>query len=179
MLWHEMKWPELSEVDKHTPVFTPPESCEQHGHHLPVFVDTIQVTEIAQRVEVEMRNRVLLTPTLWLGSSHHHKDFPGTLSALPSLYAQIIIQIARSVLEAGFTRLFFLNGHGGNRSPAADALTERVAEDDNANNAYLALASWWEIGHKTMQTKSLELKQPAMAHACETPPPTSHMETNQ
>jgi len=167
MLWQEKKWPELAEVDRATPVVIPLGSCEQHGHHLPLFVDTIQVTEIAQRVEAQMGDRVLLLPTLWLGSSHHHKDFPGTVSLLPSLYAQLVQQIARSVLDAGFHRLFFLNGHGGNRAPAADALTELVATDDHADNAYLALASWWEVAGKAMHPGGLGLEQSVMGHACE------------
>lgn len=167
MLWHEKKWSELNRLDRATPAIIPLGSCEQHGHHLPLFVDTIQVTEIAQRVEASMQDRVLLLPTLWLGSSHHHKDFPGTLSVLPSLYAEVIQQVARSILDAGFNRLFFLNGHGGNRVPAANALTELVAEDDKADNAHLALASWWEVGRDVIQADELHLQQTAMAHACE------------
>lgn len=167
MLWDEMKWPEFKEIDRSTPVIIPLGACEQHGHHLPVFVDTIQVTEIAKCVESEMAGRVLLMPTMWLGSSHHHKDFPGTISVLPSLYSEIIKQITRSVLDAGFTRLFFLNGHGGNRVPAASALTELIAEDERANEAYLALASWWEVGGQSIHPKKLHLEQQVMGHACE------------
>ena len=79
----------------------------------------------------------------------------------------MIQQVASSILSAGFTRLFFLNGHGGNRSPAGDALSELVATDDKADNAYLALASWWEVGAQGMRPDQLGLKQPVMSHACE------------
>ncbi len=167
MLWHEQSWAGLDRVDRSTPVLIPLGSCEQHGHHLPLFVDTIQVTRIAERVEQRLADRVLLLPTLWLGSSHHHKDFPGTVSVLPSLYAQMIAQVATSVLGAGFERLFFLNGHGGNRVPAADALSELVAVDDTADNAYLTLASWWEVGAEGMRPEDLATQQPGVAHACE------------
>ena len=34
-------------IDKNIPVVIPVAACEQHGHHLPVFVDTIQVTTMA------------------------------------------------------------------------------------------------------------------------------------
>ncbi len=60
--------------------------CEQHGHHLPLFVDSMQVTEIAQRAEKMLGGKMLLVPTLWLGSSHHHKEFAGTISMRLSLY---------------------------------------------------------------------------------------------
>ena len=83
MLWHEKKWPEIENLSKDLPVISPLAACEQHGHHLPVFVDAIQVTEIAEQVEQNMADQVLLLPTFWLGSSHHHKDFPGTISLSP------------------------------------------------------------------------------------------------
>src|SRR5436853_507194 len=80
MLWHEQSWPQIQTIDKKMPVVIPLGSCEQHGHHLPLFVDSMEVTAIAQRVEEKLRERILLLPTLWLGHSDHHKDFPGTIS---------------------------------------------------------------------------------------------------
>ena len=166
MLWHEKKWPEIENLSKDLPVIIPLAACEQHGHHLPLFVDSIQVTEIAQRVERKLTDQVLLLPTFWLGSSHHHKDFPGTISLRPLLYAQVIQDIARSVLGAGFHRIFFLNGHGGNRVPVADALTDLVAMDDQADAAYLVVANWWEIGRESIRPSKLGFKQPVVSHSC-------------
>jgi len=167
MLWHEKSWDELADVDKNLPVVLPLGSCEQHGRHLPVFVDTIQVTKIAERVESELQDSVLLLPTLWLGCSHHHKDFPGTISVRPSLYAQMIQDVARSVIRAGFRRLFFLNGHGGNLTPAAEALTELTDTEDRADDVYLALASWWDLGRDGLQPEALGMQQRKLSHACE------------
>ena len=167
MLWNEMTWPQLREIDKDTPVMIPLGSCEQHGHHLPVFVDTIEVQTIATRVEQQLSEQMLLVPTLWLGSSHHHIDFPGTISVLPSLYTQMIQQITACILEAGFKRLFFLNGHGGNRVPAAQALGELVCQNDHADDAYLTLASWWEIAAESLVAQKHGLTQPVVSHACE------------
>ena len=166
MLWEEHSWPQLQQLDKDLPVVIPLAACEQHGPHLPVFVDTIQVTEIAQQVEAKLSDRILLLPTMWLGCSHHHKDFPGTISVLPSLYIQMIQEIARSVLRAGFGRIFFLNGHGGNRAPAADALSELIATDNKADGACLALASWWEVAAEGIKPEKVGLTQPVVAHAC-------------
>ena len=164
MLWHEQRWPDIEAVDKNIPVLIPLGSCEQHGHHLPVFVDSVQVTAIAEQAESALGDRVLLLPTLWLGSSHHHKDFPGTVSVRPSLYSEMIKEIAGGILDAGFRRLLFINGHGGNKVPAAQALSELVCESDAADDAYLALLSWWELDHQAlgegMETESI-------SHACE------------
>lgn len=166
MLWEEQSWPKLRELDKDLPVVVPLGSCEQHGPHLPVFVDTIQVTQIARRVEARLVDEILLTPTLWLGSSHYHKDFPGAISVLPSLYAQMIQEVALSVLRAGFRRVFFLNGHGGNVAPATSALTELVAADDRANDSYLALGTWWHLAAESIRPEKVGLTQPAVSHAC-------------
>jgi len=138
-----------------------------HGHHLPVFVDTIQVHSLAEKIERQMGDRVLMAPTLWLGSSHHHKDFPGTLSLAPSVYTRVIQSLALSVLRAGFRRLFFLNGHGGNEILGGQALAELVAENDEADQACLALASWWAVGAEAIAPARHGLTTPFVSHACE------------
>ena len=143
MLWHEQNWPTIQKLDKQIPVVLPLGSMEQHGHHLPLFVDTMQVTRIAQTVEKQMGDKVLMLPTEWLGCSEHHLDFPGTVSVPASLYSKMIKSMARCVLRAGFKRIFFLNGHGGNEVPGAQALTEYVGESDEADDAFLVFASWW------------------------------------
>jgi creatinine amidohydrolase len=157
----------MQRMNKQTPVVVPLGSCEQHGHHLPLFVDSIQVTAIAERVEQRLKSEILLLPTLWLGSSHHHMDFPGTVSVLPSLYTQMIKSVARSILHAGFRRIFFLNGHGGNQVPGAQALTELTCEDDEANGAYLTFSSWWTIGGEAIAPDKHGLTTPCVSHACE------------
>ena len=167
MLWHEQSWPKLAEIDKSVPVVIPLGACEQHGHHMPVFADTIQVEAVATRVEAALGDRILLAPTLWLGSSHHHKDYPGTISVLPSLYSQIIKSIAMSFVGAGFQRVFFLNGHGGNEVPGAAALSELVAEQDKADNVCLAFGSWWRVASDAMAPDKHGMTTPGVTHACE------------
>lgn len=164
MLWHEQRWTELKALDRDIPVVIPLGSCEQHGHHLPVFVDTMQVTAIAEQAEAILGERMLLTPTLWLGSSHHHRDYAGTISVLPSLYTQMIQSVATSILDAGFRRLVFFNGHGGNKVPAAQALSELVCESEAADDAYLLLISWWELNAEAL-AEGMETE--SISHACE------------
>jgi len=167
MLWHELSWPALDKVDREIPVVIPLGSCEQHGRHLPVFVDSIQVTAIAEQVEKKMSRKILLTPTLWLGSSHHHRDFPSIISLPPSLYTQMIQQVATCILDIGFRRIFFLNGHGGNETPGSQALTELVNLNDQANDAYLVFASWWKLGSDALAPAKHGMKTENLSHACE------------
>jgi creatinine amidohydrolase len=167
MLWHEKTWPEIQSLDKRLPVVIPLGSLEQHGHHLPLLVDTIQVTGIAEEAERRLADRILLLPTLWLGSSDHHRDFPGTVSVAPSLYTEMIKAVVRSVLAAGFARVFLLNGHGGNAVPGAQALSELVAESDQADSAYLVFASWWDLAKDALAPEKHGMQSPTLTHACE------------
>jgi creatinine amidohydrolase len=165
MKWHELKWPIVKAISKDLPVVVPLGSIEQHGLHLPLCTDTTQVASIADGVEARLETSVLLLPVLWLGSSHHHLDFMGTLSVRPSLYTQILQDLTKSILNAGFKRLFFLNGHGGNETPAAQALAELAATDPLAQEALLVMSSWWAVGKP--DPKQHGLRTPAISHACE------------
>jgi creatinine amidohydrolase len=167
MLWHEQRWPTIRDLDKELPVVIPLGSLEQHGHHLPLFVDTIQVDAVAKRAEAELGDEVLLLPPLWLGCSHHHLDFPGTVSLLPSLYSQVVKGVVRCVLTHGFRRIFLLNGHGGNQVPMAQAMVELIAEDDRADAAFLAAASWWNVGKQALAPERHGMRTPQLTHACE------------
>src|SRR5262249_6340820 len=74
--WHEQSWPGIEKIDKTLPVIVPLGSIEQHGKHLPLCVDTVQVTAVAERAEKPLGDKAIFLPPLWLGSSDHHKDFP-------------------------------------------------------------------------------------------------------
>lgn len=154
-------------MDKNTPVVVPLGSLEQHGHHLPTATDTLQVEAIAQAAEKKSPNDFLLLPTLWLGSSDHHIDFPGTVSVSGELYSQMIRSIARCLLRAGFIKILFLNGHGGNATPISQALSDFSNEDDQADAAYLMLANWWGLCRDTISPAKLGTTQASINHACE------------
>jgi len=165
--WHEQSWPKIEALDKNLPVVISLGSIEQHGKHLPLCVDTVQVTTIAERAEKILGDRAIFVPTLWLGSSDHHKDFPGTITVAPSLYSEMIMQLSRSILRAGFWRIFFLNGHGGNETPGAQALTELVAEDDQADAGYLVFSSWWQLAKDAIAPQKHDMATAGVSHACE------------
>lgn len=167
MRWEQMTWPELAAVDRDTVVVLPLGSCEQHGMHLPIGTDAIQVESIAAAAERERAATLLLAPTLWLGCSHHHRDFGGMLSLRPSLYARVIQELVACVLESGFRRVLLLNGHGGNDAPASEALSELVATDDRADEAWLALSNWWSIAQRSLADPSLGMSGPPIDHADE------------
>jgi len=165
MLWKSHNWREIQAMKGALPVVVPLGSIEQHGHHLPLGTDTYQVEAIAQRVEKMLHDSIVMLPALWLGSSHHHLDFPGTLSLRPSLYARVIQDLVTGVLRAGFSRIFILNGHGGNEAPITQALSELSALEPLADRAVLASASWWQVGR--IDPAKHDMVTPGISHACE------------
>ena len=119
-------WEEIREwTDRDAVALVPTGSCEQHGPHLPVEVDTALTEEVCRRAvaRVEPDTLVALAPTLWLGCSPHHLPwFALTVDA--KTYQSMIVQIGRALIQAGFKRILFINGHGGNEIPLALAVDE-------------------------------------------------------
>jgi creatinine amidohydrolase len=63
--------------------------------------------------------------------------------------------------------VMFLNGHGGNEVPAAQALNELIAEDEHAASCHLAMASWWQIGRDAIDPRKHGMATPFISHADE------------
>ena len=90
MLLQELSWPEVAAVAPDLPVVVPIAAVEQHGRHLPVFTDSMLLGEVVRRAAEPLGDRVVWAPLLWLGNSHHHLDFAGTLSAAPRTYLDVL-----------------------------------------------------------------------------------------
>src|SRR5207237_4767696 len=166
MLLQEMTWPEISNLSRDIPVMVPVAALEQHGRHMPVFTDSLLVGEVVRRVGAAMSDRVLFAPLMWLGNSHHHLDFPGTLTASPRTYLDLLIDLAEDSIIHGFRRIIMLNGHGGNIVPSQQALFELRQKYRSRGDLLLLSATYWLLGaqpHKEMS----ETAQTQMGHACE------------
>lgn len=161
-----MKWPEVDALDRDTPIVFPIAALEQHGRHMPLFTDSLLLGEVLRRVQLmPVAGRVVFAPLQWLGNSHHHLDMPGTLSAEPRLYIDLLKGLAENFLTHGFRRIVFVNGHGGNTVPSQQAAFElRQAYRDRASLLLLAITYW----NSARPTESIEgLSQKEMGHACE------------
>ena len=120
MLLAELTWPDVAALDKNTPVVFPLAALEQHGRHLPLYTDSMLMGEIARRAELELRDEVLFAPLQWLGNSHHHLDFPGTMSAEPRVYLDLLGGGLLEFLEATIDREFHLLLDGGGQLDGLD-----------------------------------------------------------
>lgn len=161
----ELRWTQTA-ANGGKVVVVPLGSLEQHGHHLPMLTDTWIITEVARRAETELKEEALFLPTLWLGASDHHRAYPGTVSAANNHYVLILEDILESLIGAGFRRIFLLNGHGGNITPARQAIYNVQLRHRAMQGLYLAFSSWWTLAEpRIAQIESLQAKM--VTHACE------------
>ena len=144
MLLQEMTWPEIGNLSRDLPVLVPVAALEQHGHHMPVFTDSMLLGEVVRRVGEAMTDRVLITPLMWLGNSHHHMDFQGTLSASPRVYLDLLNGMAENLLAHGFRRIVFINGHGGNTTPGKQAIFEIRQRHRDRDDLLLLFSAYWD-----------------------------------
>ena len=163
----DMTWPKVASLSKDTPVVIPIAALEQHGRHMPVFTDSMLLGEVLRRVkESPVQDRVLFTPLMWLGNSHHHLDFPGTLSASPRVYMDMLIDLAENMIFHGFRRIIFINGHGGNIVPAQQAMFELRQKVRARHDLLLLSTTYWTLGGKPHEVDP-NLQQGQVGHACE------------
>lgn len=159
-----LSWPAIAALPRDTPVVLPIAAVEQHGHHLPVYTDSFLLGEVVRRAHEALGDRILVAPLLWLGNSDHHLDFPGTVSAPPRTYLDLLEGVAGNFLHHGFKRIVFLNGHGGNDVPGRQAVFELRQAHRQRHDLLLLLATYWNLA--TPPT-DLHLHQREMGHACE------------
>jgi creatinine amidohydrolase len=161
-----MNWPAVAALSKDTPVVVPIAALEQHGRHMPVFTDSMLLGEVIERASKKLGDRVLWTPLFWLGNSHHHMDFAGTLSASPRVYLDVLNDLLDNLITHGFRRLVLLNGHGGNIVPAQQVVFETRQRYRTRNDLVLLATTYWSLGGKPIEVDR-SIEQTRMGHACE------------
>lgn len=166
MLLANLTWPDVAALSKDTPVVFPVAALEQHGRHMPVFTDSLLMGEIARRAEERLGARALFAPLQWLGNSHHHMDFAGTMSAEPRVYLDLLCGLLENFIAHGFKRLLILNGHGGNDVPGKQAVFEVRQRHRDRRDLLLLFATYWNLCAQP-QSAHPALKQKTMGHACE------------
>jgi len=161
----DLTWRTVADLNRDTPVVIPIAALEQHGHHLPVFTDSMLLGEVVRRVSDPLKSEVLFAPLTWLGNSDHHLDFPGSMSAAPRTYIDLLCRMADNFLSVGFKRIVFLNGHGGNEVPGRQAVFELRQQNRTRDDLLLLFATYWDFGDPAKGEVPLVQRQ--MGHACE------------
>jgi creatinine amidohydrolase len=161
----DLTWPEVDSLSRDMPVVIPVAALEQHGHHLPLFTDSLLLGEVVRRVSHVMQDRILFAPLMWLGNSHHHMDFVGTMSASPRHYLDLLNDMVENMLAHGFRRIVLLNGHGGNSIPGKQAIFELRQRHRSRQDLLLLFSTYWDQANPNLNRT--DLVQTQMGHACE------------
>lgn len=137
----------LAELAPDAVVVLPVGATEQHGPHLPTGTDHVLVERIALGAAAAVADfPVLVAPTVAMGYSDHHFPYGATISVSADTLRAYLADCCRSLIRCGFTRVFVLNGHGGNVDVVGD-VTRVVSTQTGlpmASGSYWAIA-WDEL----------------------------------
>jgi len=95
-------------------------ATEQHGPHLPLATDALIGDHLARLIADRLD--AFVGPTVRVGCSSHHLEFPGTLSVDDKTFYGIVHGLINSAVRGGFARIVLLPTHGGNFTPLGAAL---------------------------------------------------------
>jgi creatinine amidohydrolase len=126
-------------------------ATEQHGPHLPLATDALLGDHLARLVADRLD--AFVAPTVRIGCSEHHLEFPGTISFSQDTFHRIVADIVASLARGGFDRVILIPTHGGNFGPLGDAV-EKLGPDPGIEvraltdlTALLAIAQLGESEH--------------------------------
>lgn len=145
MLLENLKFTQVEEyLEENDTILVPVGSVEQHSKYGIIGTDFIAAEGVAR--EAGERLKIITAPTINYGVSPHHLDFKGTATLSPTTFIHLIVDISRSFVHHGFTRIFFINGHGGNAAPLNTAFQELKMK---GIKGHFAMFPWYE-GLKNM-----------------------------
>lgn len=120
-------------------------AVEQHGPHLPLFVDA----EHGSRLALEIARRLgktLVAPTIRVGCSEHHMAFSGTLSLRRETLEAVVTDYVTSLVHHGFERVLIVPSHGGNFEPLREMEQRLGAAAGGADvRAYTDLVGFFDL----------------------------------
>ena len=121
-------------------------STEQHGPNGLVGTDALCPESLA--LEMGKQTGALIAPTISVGMAQHHLAFPGSITLKPTTLILVIRDMVNSLVQQGFERFYFLNGHGGNIATVLAAFSEVYAQASLGAGpnpgVRCKLKNWWE-----------------------------------
>jgi creatinine amidohydrolase len=144
----EMTWEETQEALEETDlVVMPIGSTEQHGPHLPLGNDALQVREMARRIVVkldEMGTKAVAGPLVPFGVAPYHMAFPGTIHLHATTFQALMREVCLSLYRHGFKKFAFPLGHGGNLGSMQVVAQQLV---DEAEDIQAVVINWLPMIH--------------------------------
>jgi creatinine amidohydrolase len=124
-----LSWPEVEAEQKagRDTVVIALGATEQHGPHMPLATDALIGDHLARLVADRLE--AFVAPTVRIGCSEHHLEFPGTLSISEPTFHALVADLVHSLARGGFRRVVLVPTHGGNFRPLAAAVEKLESPD--------------------------------------------------
>ena len=130
--YEKLTWPEINDaVELDKVCIVPCGAVEQHGPHLPLDVDLVCPTAIANGAGRNIPDKMLVLPMVAYGYTGHVMDFPGTINNDFEHFMHHVLDITKSLAYHGFKKIVLLNGHGSNM-PNLDLVARRTNLETDA-----------------------------------------------
>ena len=148
----ELRFSTWQEVERYlkgsSTIVMPIGSTEQHGPNGLIGTDALCPEALA--LEMGKQTGALIAPTISVGMAQHHLGFEGSITLKPSTLILVICDMVNSLIQQGFQRFYFLNGHGGNVATVNAAFSEIYAQASlgrqpkEYSEVRCRLRNWWE-----------------------------------
>lgn len=146
VLMQEMTWPEYAARIQESIVLLPVGSTEQHGPHLPLGTDAMQVTHIATRVAERLG--AVVAPTIPYGyrsapRSGGGEIFPGTTSLTGITMTYLVRDLLKAFIRHGARRIAVVDGHYENAMFLHEAI-HLALEESGSTDVRIIKISWFD-----------------------------------
>lgn len=146
VLMAEMTWPEFAERVANDVVILPVGSTEQHGHHLPLGTDVMQVEYAAAQVAEKLG--AIVAPVINYGYRSAPKSgggeiFPGTISLSGTTLIGLVRDILKAFIRNGAKKIVVMDGHYENNMFLHEGI-HLALEESGASDVRLIKILWAE-----------------------------------
>jgi len=142
---HRLLYLSLAELRKRRTevAVLPMGATEPHNLHLPYGTDVFEaegISDLACKMASRQGAKVVLLPTIPIGSNRSTLGFPLTLNLDHSTLSAVLNDITESLESHKVYKLVIINGHGGNY------LRPILKDIYGKTKVFLSLINWWEVG---------------------------------
>jgi creatinine amidohydrolase len=136
----ELNWMEFSRLvpKKTDAVLVPVGTVEAHGV-TGLGTDNQIPLSISERVAATVS--AMVAPCINYGITKSLLPYPGSVTMTPEAFERYVFEVVCGLADAGFRRIVFMNGHGGN-TEALKNVSFRLFRE---KKTYSAVLDWWTL----------------------------------